>query len=101
VRPLRAGASLPVLLDHEGEHAERVASMVDDALGSCCHPSVVAEVCAILLARVIGEHGLRDPEAIETLTLTLVKDVVLRVNALALADLAVVKAMAAAKKSGN
>jgi hypothetical protein len=101
MKPLKPGASLPVLLDHEAELAERVAAMVDDALGSCRHPSVVAEVCAILLARVIGEHGVRDVDTVEPLTLTLVNDVVQRVNALALANLTIVKAMAAAKTSGH
>lgn len=64
-------------------------------------PSVVAEVCAILLARVIDEHGVRDVDTVEPLTLTLVNDVVQRVNALALANLAIVKAMVAAKTSGH
>ena len=75
--------------------------MVDDALGPCRHPSVVAEVCAILLARVIGEHGMRDADAVGPLTLTLVNDVVQRVNALAFAQLAIVKAMASARKAGH
>jgi hypothetical protein len=72
-------------------------SLVDSELGSCRHPSVVAEVCAILLARVISEHGVRDADAVEPLTLTLINDIVLRVNALGLANLAIMKAMAAAK----
>jgi hypothetical protein len=29
VSPLKPGAALPVLLDHEAEHAERVANLVD------------------------------------------------------------------------
>jgi hypothetical protein len=98
VRPLKPGASLPILLDHEAEHAARVAEMVDDALGSCRSPNVIAEVCAILLARVISEHGTRDADAVEPLTLTLVDDIVQRVTALGLANLAIIKAMAAAKK---
>jgi hypothetical protein len=101
MKPLKPGASLPALLDHEAEHAERVANIVNDALGSCRHPSVVAEVCAILLARVIGEHGIRDADAVEPLTLTLVNDVVQRINALGLANLAIVKAMTAAKRPGH
>jgi hypothetical protein len=101
VTPLTPGASLPVLLDHEAQHAERVADMADDALGACRHPSIIAEVCAILLARVISEHGIRDADAVEPLTLTLVNDIVQRVTALGLANLAIVKAMAAAKKSGH
>ena len=101
MKPLKPGASLPVLLDHEAEHVERVAVMVDDALGSVRSPSVVAELCAILLARVISEHGIRDVDAIEPLTLILVNDIVLRVSALGLANLAIVEAMAAAKKPGH
>jgi hypothetical protein len=101
VRPLTPGAALPVLLDHEAEHAARVADTVDDALGCCRHPSVVAEVCSIMLARVIAEHGIRDTDAVEPLTLTLVNDIVQRVTALGLANLAMVKAMAAAKKPGH
>jgi hypothetical protein len=99
VRPLQPGSALPMLLDHE--HAARVADIADEALGSCRHPSVVAEVCAILLARVISEHGIRDADAIEPLTLTLVNDIVQRVNALGLAQLAIVRAMAAVKKPGH
>ena len=97
MRPLTPGTALPVLLDHEAEHAERVAGIVDDALGSCRHPSVVAEICAILLARVIAEHGIRDADTVEPLTLTLVNAIVQRVTALGLANLAIMKAMAAAK----
>jgi hypothetical protein len=72
--------------------------MVDDALGCCRSPAVVAELCATLLSRVITEHGMRDADAVEPLTMTLLSDIMQRVNALALADLAIVRAMTTAKK---
>jgi hypothetical protein len=95
---IKPGASFAALADDQAEHAARVASLAEDALGSR-DPSMVAEVCAILIANTISEHGIRDVDAVEPLTLTLLNDVMQRVNALGLAQLAVVKAMAAAKKN--
>ncbi len=51
------GTSLPLLTDHEAEHAARVAALDDDALGSCRTPAIVGEVCAIQLVNVIAGHG--------------------------------------------
>jgi hypothetical protein len=98
--PIRPGASLPALPDDQAEHAARVASLAEEALGSR-NPSMIAEVCAILIANTISEHGIRDVDAVEPLMLTMVNDVMQRVNALGLAHLAIVKAIAAAKKSNN
>ena len=56
--PLKPGAALPVLLDHEADHAGRVADMVDDALGSCRHPTSLrcAPSCwRAICAGAIGE----------------------------------------------
>jgi hypothetical protein len=46
-------------------------------------------------------ESIKTPDAIEPLTYTLWADVMKRVDAMALADLAIMKAMAAAKKSGH
>jgi hypothetical protein len=99
MNPLKPGASLAALPDDQAEHAARVASLAEDALGSR-EPSMVAEVCAILIANVMRE-SIKTPDAIEPLTYTFLADVMKRVDALGLAHLAIVNAMAAVKKSGH
>ena len=99
-KPFKPGASLPVLSDHDAEHTERVAAMAEDALGSS-DPSLIAEVVAHLLCNTIGEHGIRDADAVEPLMVSLLADVMKRVDELGRAKFAIVKAMAAAKTSGH
>lgn len=48
--PIKPGASLAALPDDQAERAARVASLSEDTLGSR-DPSMIAEVCAILIAR--------------------------------------------------
>jgi hypothetical protein len=96
---IKPGASFAALADDQAEHAARVATLAEDALGSR-DPSMIAEVCAILIANVMRE-SITTPDAIEPLTYRLLADVMKRVDAMALADLAIVKAMTAAKKSNN
>jgi hypothetical protein len=94
---MRIGQPLPLLTDDQAELAEHVAGNALEQLGPL-EPGVVAETVALLLCAVLHPLVTHNPNVADQLALTLLNDVVRRVDAHTAAATALVKAMTASKR---